>query len=289
MFKGSYVAIVTPFKNGKIDEKKFRELVEFQIKNGTDGIVPAGCTGEAATFSHDEQKHMMKLTCEIVNKRVPVVAGAGSNNTAEAVGLTKYAKKAGCQGALSIMPYYNKPTPEGQYRHYEAIAKSADIPIMIYNVPSRTGISIKPETVARLSSIENITAIKEASGSLDQVSQILAMCDITVLSGDDSLTLPLMVMGGKGIISVSANLFPKEMSELCTHCLNGDFEKARSIHYKLLPFFRVSFIETNPVPIKTAMRLAEFAAGPLRSPLCDLQPENEEKLRVVMTGLGVLK
>ena len=288
MFKGSYVAIVTPFKNGKIDEKKFRELVEFQIKNGTDGIVPAGCTGEAATFSHDEQKHMMKLTCEIVNKRVPVVAGAGSNNTAEAVGLTKYAKKAGCQGALSIMPYYNKPTPEGQYRHYEAIAKSADIPIMIYNVPSRTGISIKPETVARLSSIENITAIKEASGSLDQVSQILAMCDITVLSGDDSLTLPMMAVGARGVVSVVANIIPREVRDMTASFLEGNVEAAKKLHYQILPLSKAIFIETNPIPVKTSMRLLGRLNGEFRLPLCEMEPENEKKLKRALKDYGLL-
>lgn len=288
MFKGSYIAIVTPFKNGKIDEKKFAELVEFQIKNGTDGIVPVGCTGEAATFSHDEQKHLMKLTCEIVNKRVPVVAGTGSNNTAEAVGLTKYAKKAGCQGALSIMPYYNKPTPEGQYRHYEAIAKSADIPIMIYNVPSRTGISIKPETVARLSSIETITAIKEASGSLDQVSQILAMCDITVLSGDDSLTLPMMAVGARGVVSVVANIIPREVRDMTASFLEGNVEAAKKLHYKILPLCKAMFIETNPIPVKTSMKLLGRLNGEFRLPLCEMEKENETKLKKALKMYGLL-
>ena len=288
MFKGSYVAIVTPFKNGKIDEKKFAELVEFQIKNGTDGIVPVGCTGEAATFSHDEQKHLMKLTCDIVNKRVPVVAGAGSNNTAEAVGLTKYAKKAGCQGALSIMPYYNKPTPEGQYRHYEAVAGSADIPIMIYNVPSRTGISIKPETVARLSSIENITAIKEASGSLDQVSQILAMCDITVLSGDDSLTLPMMAVGARGVVSVVANIIPREVRDMTASFLEGNVEAAKKLHYKILPLCKAMFIETNPIPVKTSMKLLGRLNGEFRLPLCEMEKENETKLKKALKMYGLL-
>ncbi|MCQ9207143.1 MAG: 4-hydroxy-tetrahydrodipicolinate synthase [Omnitrophica bacterium] len=288
MFKGAYVAIVTPFKNGKIDEKKFAELVEFQIKNGMDGIVPVGCTGEAATFSHDEQKHLMKLTCEIVNKRVPVVAGAGSNNTAEAVDLTKYAKKAGCRGALSIMPYYNKPTPEGQYRHYEAIAKSADIPIMIYNVPSRTGISMKPETVARLSSIENITAIKEASGSLDQVSQILAMCDITVLSGDDSLTLPMMAVGAQGVVSVVANIIPKEVRDMTASFLEGDIEAAKALHYKILPLSKAMFIETNPIPVKISMKLLGRLNGEFRLPLCEMEKPNEEKLKKTLKNYGLL-
>lgn len=288
MFKGSYVAIVTPFKNGKIDEKKFAELVEFQIKNGTDGIVPVGCTGEAATFTHDEQKQLMKLTVEIVKNRVPVVGGAGSNSTEEALSLTKEAKKAGCDGVLSITPYYNKPTPEGQYRHYSTIAKKVDIPLMIYNVPSRTGISVKPETVARLSKVDNIVAIKEASGSLDQVSQILSLCDITVLSGDDSLTLPMMAVGAKGVVSVAANLIPKEIHDMTASFLNGDIEKARKLHYKILPLCKAMFIETNPIPVKTSMKILKRLNGELRLPLCEMEKENEAKLNKALKGYGLL-
>lgn len=288
MFKGSFVAIVTPFINGKMDEKKFRELIEFQIKNGTDGIVPAGCTGEAATLTHEEQKRLLKLTCEIVNKRVFVVGGAGSNNTEEAVNLTKYAKKAGCDGVLSITPYYNKPTPEGQYRHYEAIAAGADIPIMIYNVPSRTGISIKPETVARLSGIDNITAIKEASGSLDQVSQILSLCDITVLSGDDSLTLPMMAVGAMGVVSVVANIVPGEVHDMVSAFLNGNAEKAKKLHYHILTLCKAIFIETNPIPVKTSMKMLERLNGELRLPLCEMRKENEAKLEKALKDYGLV-
>ena len=288
MFKGSFVAIVTPFKNGKIDEKKFKELVEFQIENSTDGVVPVGCTGEAATFTHDEQKHLMKLTMEIVSKRVPVVVGAGSNATEEAIALTRYAKKAGCDGVLSITPYYNKPTPEGQYRHYEAIAKAVDIPIMIYNVPSRTGISVKPETVARLSKIDNIVAIKEASGSLDQVSQILALSDITVLSGDDSLTLPMMAIGAKGVVSVVANIIPAEVHDMTAAFLEGNTEKAKELHYKMLPLCKAMFIETNPIPVKTSMKMLGRVNGEMRLPLCEMEKENEEKLRKALKEYGLL-
>lgn len=288
MFKGSFVAIVTPFKKGKVDEKKFKELVEFQIENGTDGIVPAGCTGEAATLTHEEQKRLMKLTVEIVNKRIPVVAGTGSNNTAEAVDLTRYAKKAGCDGALSITPYYNKPTPEGQYRHYEAIAKSADIPIIIYNVPSRTGISIKPQTVARLSKIDNIVGIKEASGSLDQVSQILSLCGITVLSGDDSLTLPMMAIGAKGVVSVVANIIPKEVHDMVFSFLEGDITKAEELHYEILPLCKAMFIETNPIPVKTSMKMLKRLNGELRLPLCEMEKENEALLRKELKDYGLL-
>ena len=288
MFKGSYVATVTPFVNGKIDEKKFAELIEFQIKNGTDGIVPVGCTGEAATMTHDEQKVVMKFVCEVVKRRVPVVAGAGSNSTAEAVSLTKCAKKAGCDGVLSITPYYNKPTPEGQYRHYTSVARAADIPVMIYNVPSRTGISVKPETVARLSQIDNIVAIKEASGSLDQVSQILSLSDITVLSGDDSLTLPMMSIGAKGVVSVVANIIPREVHKMTDDFLKGDIKKARAAHYRMLPLCKAMFIETNPIPVKTAMQLFGRLNGEFRLPMCEMEKENEKKLKKVLKDYGIL-
>jgi 4-hydroxy-tetrahydrodipicolinate synthase len=288
MFKGSFVAIVTPFKNGKVDEKKFAELMEFQIANGTDGIVPCGCTGEAATLSHEEQKALMKASVEISNKRVPIIAGTGSNNTEEALALTRYAKKAGCQGALLITPYYNKPTPEGLYRHYAKIAKEVAIPIMLYNVPSRTGVSILPETVARLSKIDNIVAIKEASGSLDQVSQILSLCDITVLSGDDSLTLPMMALGAKGVVSVLANVIPKEVHDMTAAFLKGGIETARKIHFKVLNLCKAIFIETNPIPVKTALKLMGKLNGELRLPLCEMQRENEEKLKKVLEGYKLL-
>jgi len=280
MFKGSFVALVTPFKNGgSVDEKKFIELIEFHIKNGTDGIVPCGCTGEAATLSHDEQKKLIKLAVDVVNKRAPVIAGTGSNNTEEALDLTRFAKKAGADGALMITPYYNKPTPEGLYRHYAKVAGEVDIPIMLYNVPSRTGISILPETVSRLSKIKNIVAIKEASGSLDQVSQILSLCDITVLSGDDSLTLPMMAIGAKGVVSVVANIIPKEIHDLTCAFLNGDVKKAKDLHYKALSLCKAMFIETNPIPVKTAMKLLGRLNGILRLPLCEMSEINEKKLK----------
>ena len=288
MFKGSYVAIVTPFKNGKVDEKKLAELIEFQIKNGTDGIVPVGCTGEAATLTHEEQKRIMKFTCEVVKKRVRVVTGAGSNSTAEAVALTQYAKKAGCDGVLSITPYYNKPTPEGQYRHYEAIAASADIPVMVYNVPSRTGICVTPQTVARLSKVNNIVAIKEASGSLDQVSQILSSCNITVMSGDDSLTLPMMAVGAKGVVSVVANIIPREVHDMTAAFLEGDTKKAEALHYHILPLCKAMFIETNPIPVKTSLKFMKKLNGELRLPLCEMEKENEEKLKKALKAYGLI-
>ena len=289
MFEGSFVAIVTPHKaDGSFDEKKFRKLIEFQIENGTDGIVPCGCTGEAATMSHDEQKRLVKITVETVDKRVLVIAGTGSNYTDEAIDLTRFAKKVGADGTLSITPYYNKPTPEGQYLHYEKIAKEVDIPIVLYNVPSRTGVSMQPGTVARLSKIDNIVAIKEASGSLDQVSQILGLCDITVLSGDDSLTLPMMSIGAKGVISVAANIMPKEVATMVELALEGKYEEARKLHFKLLPIFKGLFIETNPIPVKTAMSLMNLIDANWRLPLCHMTGENETKWKKILKEAGLI-
>ncbi|OIO38446.1 MAG: 4-hydroxy-tetrahydrodipicolinate synthase [Candidatus Omnitrophica bacterium CG1_02_49_10] len=288
MFEGSYVAIITPFAGSKVDEKKYAELIEFQIENGIDGIVPCGCTGEAATLSHEEQNRTIAFASEVVRKRVKVVAGTGSNNTEEAITLTRYAKESGADGALLITPYYNKPTPEGQFRHYEKIAKEVDIPIMLYNVPSRTGISMLPETVARLSKISNIVAIKEASGSLDQVSAILAQCDIEVLSGDDSLTLPMMALGAKGVVSVIANVVPKDVADMVNAYLEGDIEKAKSLHFKLLPICKAMFIETNPIPVKTAMKLMGRSNGRFRLPLCEMSDSNVPKLKDALKEYGLI-
>ncbi|MDD3088713.1 MAG: 4-hydroxy-tetrahydrodipicolinate synthase [Candidatus Omnitrophica bacterium] len=282
MFKGSYVAVATPFKNGKVDEKNFRKLVEFHIKNGTDGIVPCGCTGEAATLSHDEQKRLIRITVETAARRIPVVAGTGSNCTEEAIELTMFAKKAGCDGALIITPYYNKPTPEGQYRHYTAIAKKADIPIMLYNVPSRTGISLLPTTVARLSKVDNIVAIKEAAGSIQQVVEIKSLCNITVLSGDDSMTLPFMSVGAKGVVSVAANIVPREVHDLVQTFMDGRFDESRKIHYRLTELFKNLFIETNPLPVKTAMAMMGLLKEEWRMPLCEMIKENRAKLKAVL-------
>ncbi|MCK4519318.1 MAG: 4-hydroxy-tetrahydrodipicolinate synthase, partial [Candidatus Omnitrophica bacterium] len=287
MFKGSFTALITPFdKDGQIDEAKFRELIDFQIENGIEGIVPCGCTGEAATLSHPEQKRLIKITVEAVNKRVPVMAGTGSNSTDEAIGLTEHAKKAGADGVLIITPYYNKPTPRGQVLHYEKIATKVDIPIILYNVPSRTGVSMKPEVIAELSKIDNITAIKEASGSLEQVSQILSLCDIDVLSGDDSLTLPMMALGAKGVVSVAANVVPEEVSSMTKAFLEGNAEKAKELHFKLYPIFKAMFIETNPISVKTAMMFMDMLNGVLRLPLCAMTEENQKKLRSALIKAG---
>ena len=288
MFEGSIVAIVTPFEDGKIDERRLSELIEFHISEGTSAILPCGCTGEAATLTHKEQEYMIKLVIGIVNKRVPVIAGTGSNSTEEALALTKSAKEAGADGALLITPYYNKPTPRGQYLHYEKIAKAVDIPVILYNVPSRTGISILPRTIAELSKIDNIVGIKEASGSLDQVSAIINLCDITVLSGDDALTLPMMVLGAKGVISVAANIVPKRMAMMVKNFMAGNLEESRKIHFNLFPLFKALFYETNPIPVKTALGMMGRITPELRLPLCDIENENRERLRKVLTDTGVL-
>ncbi len=283
MFQGSFVAIVTPFKDdGSLDKQKYQELIEFQIKGGTNGLVPCGCTGEAATLTHEEQKQIIKIAVETVNGRIPVIAGTGSNSTQEALELTRHAKEVGASGALIITPYYNKPTPEGQFLHYKKIAQEVDIPIMLYNVPSRTGISMLPETIARLSKIDNIVAIKEASGSVDQVSKILSLCDICVLSGDDSMTLALMAVGARGVVSVANNIIPRQVAETVSAYLNNDLERAREIYYELFPLFKAMFIETNPIPVKTAMKIIGRLNGKLRLPLCPMQPENEKKLKSVL-------
>lgn len=288
MFQGSIVALVTPFKAGKIDEKSFGDLIEWQIKEGTDALLPCGCTGEAATLSMEEHQRLVALAVEAVAGRRPVVAGAGSNNTAEALQLTRHAKKAGANAVLIITPYYNKPTPTGLLLHYSAIAEAVDIPIIMYNVPSRTGISLLPETIAELSQKRNIVAIKEASGSLDQVSSIKERCGIAVLSGDDSLTLPIMALGGVGVVSVAANIIPKGVVELTHAFLSGDKEKAEKTHHQHYPLFRALFYETNPIPVKTVLAWMGKVAPEWRLPLCAMTKENETRLRKVVEKAGLI-
>lgn len=290
MFKGSIVAIVTPFKDGKFDKTSFKNLIEFQISNGTDAIVPVGCTGEAATLTHDEHKEVIDYTLEIVNGRVPVIAGTGSNSTAEALELTEYAKKAGCNGALIITPYYNKPVPDGLYRHYRTIAEHVDIPIILYNVPSRTGISILPETVAKLSEIKNIVGIKEASGSLDQVSKIISLCpeNFVVLSGDDSLTLPIMAVGGRGVISVAANIMPAQVRQMVHSALSNNWQDARQMHIKLFNMFKALFIETNPIPVKGCLYLMKKINLELRMPLTPPSETTMRSLENMLKQYGLL-
>ncbi|NQT32507.1 MAG: 4-hydroxy-tetrahydrodipicolinate synthase, partial [Candidatus Omnitrophica bacterium] len=273
---------VTPFENGKIDEESYSKLIEFQIENGTDGILPCGTTGESATLTMDEQKKLISMSVEMADKRIKVLAGAGSNNTVEALDLASYAKTAGADAALVITPYYNKPTPEGQYRHFKKIATEVDIPIMLYNVPSRTGISILPSTVARLAEIDNIIAIKEAAGSVEQVQNILSLCDITVMSGDDGLTLPFMAVGAKGVVSVAANVIPGKVHEMTQSYLDGDHDNSRKVHYEILEFCGAMFIETNPLPVKTTLNLMGMVNKEWRLPLCEMEAANEEKLKKVL-------
>ncbi|MFA5393416.1 MAG: 4-hydroxy-tetrahydrodipicolinate synthase [Candidatus Ratteibacteria bacterium] len=288
MFQGSIVALVTPFKAGKIDERSFGDLIEWQIKEGTDAILPCGCTGEAATLSMEEHQRLVALAVETAAGRKPVIAGTGSNNTAEALQLTRHAKNAGADAALIITPYYNKPTPAGLLLHYTTIAKAVDIPIILYNVPSRTGISLLPETVAELSRTPNIVAIKEASGSLDQASSIRSLCGIAVFSGDDSLTLPIMAVGGVGVISVAANVIPKGVAGLTRAFLAGDPEKAKKLHYQNYPLFRALFYETNPIPVKTVLAWMGKIAPEWRPPLCAMTKENETRLRKVVEKAGLI-
>ncbi|MEA2063611.1 MAG: 4-hydroxy-tetrahydrodipicolinate synthase [Gemmatimonadota bacterium] len=289
MFEGSTVALVTPFRGGQVDEQALGDLVEFHIENGTETLLPCGCTGEAATLNHQEQLRTIQVVIEAVAGRVPVMAGSGSNSTSEAVHLTREAKKLGADAALHISPYYNKPTQEGLYLHYREVAAAADIPIVLYNVPSRTGISIEPDTVARLSEIGNIVAIKEASGSLDQASSIASKCDITILSGDDSLTLPLMSVGAKGVVSVAANIVPGRVAALTRAWLDGDPVAAKKIHLELLPLFKAMFIETNPIPVKTTVAAMGLISGEFRLPLCPMSEDNRKKLESVIKSYGLIK
>lgn len=291
MFAGSFVAIVTPFRNGQIDETKLAELIEFQIKEGTHGVVPCGSTGESATLSHEEHQRVVELTIRMVDGRVPVIAGTGSNSTAEAIKLTEHAKKAGADGVLMITPYYNKPTQEGLFRHFKLIAEQVDIPVVLYNVPGRTGINMIPQTVQRLAEIPNIVAIKEASGSLQQISEILNLCGdtITVLSGDDPLTLPILAVGGKGVISVTANILPADTASLVTEFEAGNWLTAREINNYLHAINQVLFIETNPIPVKTALALMGKISGELRLPLCPMSESNLNTLKNVMRKYNLLQ
>ncbi len=290
MFKGSMVAIVTPFRNGKVDEKAFGDLIEFQIKNGTDVIVPCGTTGESATLSHEEHRRVVELAVKIVNKRVPVIAGSGSNSTSETLELTQYAKKADADGALLITPYYNKPTQEGLYRHFKLVAESVDIPVVLYNVPGRTGVNMLPSTAARLREVKNIVGVKEASGDLKQVSEILRLCgrDFDVISGDDFTTLPVLSLGGVGAISVTANVAPADCAAMFDAFFAGRMEEALKLHYKLEPLHGAMFIETNPIPAKTALALMGRIAEEFRLPLCPLADANKEKLKKTLKDYGLI-
>ena len=291
MFTGSIVALVTPFKNGVVDWQSLEGLVDFHLQNGTHGIVPCGTTGESATLSHQEHDEVIRAVINVVNKRIPVIAGTGSNSTAEAVRLTREAEKSGADGALMISPYYNRPTQEGIYQHYKRVASEVGIPIIIYNIPGRTGSKIEPETLARLAEIENIAGVKEATGSVDQAIDVIRLCGnrFAVYSGEDSLIFSLMALGGKGVISTVANVAPKETAQLTQACLKGDWDKGRETQFKLVPLIRSLFIETNPIPVKTALSLMGKCAPELRLPLTAMAEGNLKKLTVAMRDFGLLQ
>ena len=285
------VAIVTPYADGAVDEGSFRRLIDYQIENGIHAIVPCGTTGEAPTLSHDEHKKVIEIAVDQVKGRVPVLAGTGSNSTAEAIDLTCFAKDAGADGALMVSPYYNKPTQEGIYQHFKAVAEaSAPLPIILYNIPGRTSSNMSPETLGRLAKIDNIAGVKEATGDLAQMAATIEACgpDFIVVSGDDNLTLPLLAIGGKGVISVACHLVPRQMVEMYEAFKAGDLARSREIFYHLLPLFRSMFIETNPIPVKTAVAMMGMIRPEFRLPMCPLSEANEARLRKVLTDYGLL-
>ena len=292
VFKGSMVAIVTPFKDGKVDEATLRKLIKFQIDSGTSGIIPCGTTGESPTLNYSEHDRVIEVCIEVSKGKVPVIAGTGSNSTDEAIEITKHAAKAGADASLQVSPYYNKPTQKGLYQHFKAIADAVDIPIILYNIAGRTGVNIEPETMARLAQdCRNIIGVKEASGNLDQMARVKALCppDFQLISGDDSLTLPLLSIGGMGVISVVANIVPKDTAQMVDAFLKGDINKAQELHYKLLPLVKAIFIETNPIPVKTAMGLMGMCAPDLRLPLCLMEDENLIKLKKALRDYRLIK
>lgn len=287
MLQGTFTAMITPFKDGKVDFDRLAANVQFQIEAGVEGLVPVGTTGESPTLSHDEHRQVIEKVVQAADGKCKVVAGTGSNATSEALDLTRHAKSVGADAALMVNPYYNKPTQEGMYRHFTTVADAVGLPIVLYNIPGRTGVTMQPETVARLSEHENIVAIKEATGSLDIASEIATLCDITILSGDDSLTLPLLSIGGKGVISVLSNLIPKQIKTLVDSALRGEYEHARQYHLELFPMFIGMFVETNPIPIKTAMMMAGMDSGEMRLPLCEMAEENLDTVRSLLADAGL--
>jgi len=290
MFTGAMVAIVTPFQDGEIDFRTLDELIDFQLENGIDGIVPVGTTGESPTLSHEEHKKVIERVVKAVGGKVPVIAGAGSNSTAEAIELTAFSKKVGADATLQVCPYYNKPTQEGFYQHFKAIDEEVDLPMVLYNIPGRCGgTGLTPETVARLAEIENVVAIKEASGKLDQASEIATRCDITIISGDDSLTLPIASVGGKGVISVVANIVPADVKAMTDLILEGDLVSARQWHNKLFALCKnLLSLATNPIPIKAAMSMLNLAPEELRLPMVPMEESKKAVLRQTLQDYGLL-
>jgi 4-hydroxy-tetrahydrodipicolinate synthase len=289
-FAGLSVAIVTPFKNGEVDYRELNELVDWHVEQGTDCLVPVGTTGESPTLDHEEHERVIAAVCERARGRIKVMPGTGSNSTREAIRLTKFAKRAGADGALSVGPYYNKPTQEGYFRHFAAVAEAVDLPICLYNIPGRTGSNILPETIARIAeTCPQLVAVKEATGSLDQASQIAALCDVTILSGDDSLTLPLLSIGGRGVVSVVGNIVPRDMKALVTAFLAGDVAGAQRWHRKLFPLCRDMLgVATNPIPVKAALALLGRGTGELRLPMTPLDDAGRDKVRKTLVQYGLL-
>lgn len=290
-FSGAFVAIVTPFSEGKVDEQGLVDLIEFHLANGTHGIVPCGTTGESATLSHAEHHRVVELTIKTVNGRVPVMAGSGSNSTAEAIDLTRHAKEAGADGVLMVTPYYNRPSQEGLYQHYKAVAEAVDIPIFLYNVPSRTSVNILPATVARCAQIDNVVGIKEATGNLNQVSELIHLCpeDFTVFSGDDFTSMATVMVGGKGLISVTSNVAPRDMAAMMETALAGDVAAAKSLHYRLFPLMQAMFYDTNPVPAKKALEImGKIDSGQPRLPLAEMNEANTARLHNALLEYGLL-
>jgi len=290
--QGSIVALVTPFRNGKVDEPRLRELVEFHVKNGTDGILACGTTGEDPGLVPDEHERVVENIVATAAGRVLVMVGTGSNSTAHTIELTKHAERARANAALVVSPYYNKPTQEGLYRHFRAVAEATSLPIFVYNIQSRTAVNIETPTLERIArDCRNIVGVKEASGSLDQMSQVIGACgpDFVVLSGDDNLTLPLMAIGGRGVISVIANIVPRETADMVHAALDGDFKRARELHHKLYPLARAAFLETNPIPIKEAMAMAGMLEPEFRLPMCRMADANRERLRAILKPYGLVK
>ena len=288
--KGAHVAIVTPFRNGQVDYDGLKKLIEFQIDNGTHGIVACGTTGESPTLSHAEHKQVIQFTVKTVNGRVPVMAGTGSNSTAEASELTQFALDAGANASLNVCPYYNKPTERGVIAHFRHIADNCELPIILYNIPGRTGINMSVETILTLAKHKNIVGIKEASGSVDQASQILERCpkDFAVLSGDDALTLPIMALGGTGVVSTTSNVAPRLMATLCNEALEGNFKRARDIHTQLVPLMQAMFCESNPVPAKSALAMMGLIENDVRLPLVPLTPQHVEQVRQAIKALNII-
>jgi 4-hydroxy-tetrahydrodipicolinate synthase len=289
-FAGLTVALVTPFRNGEVEFEELRRLVDWHVEQGTDCLAPVGTTGESPTLDHEEHERVVAVVVERAAGRIKVMAGTGSNSTREAIHLTRSARKSGADGALMVGPYYNKPTQEGYYRHFAAVAEAVDLPIILYNIPGRTGSSILPETMARLAELPNIVGVKEATGSLDQASQIAALSNLTILSGDDSLTLPLMSIGGRGVVSVVGNIVPRDMKALVSAFEAGKVHEAQQWHHKLFPLCRDMLgVATNPIPIKVAMKLLGRGTGELRLPMCALDAAGENRVRQTLRDYGLLR